>query len=75
MLRQVPPFQNLVDVMGGYHRSALGVCATEQMIMPVNIVGVSGQLSVRYDVFKEQFYIDQGNIVYGCASLNGRAAI
>lgn len=72
----VPPFQNLVDVMGGYCRSSLGVCATEQMVMPVNIVGVSGTLQVRYNPFKNVFYIDQGSIVYGSTgSLNSQAAI
>jgi hypothetical protein len=70
----VPPFQNLVDVMGGYHRSALGVNATEQMVMPVNIVGVSGALRVRYDSVADRFYIDQGAIVYGAPPLNGQAA-
>lgn len=56
--------------MGGYHRSSLGVCATEQSIIPANIVGVSGSLKVMYDPFTDVFYIDQGNIVYGSTSLN-----
>lgn len=70
----VPPFQNLVDVMGGYHRSSMGVHATEQMVMPVNIVGMSGALRVQYDTVADRFYIDQGPIVYGAPALNGRAA-
>ena len=74
MFCQVPPFQNLVDVMGGYHRSALGVCATDQSVMPANIVGVSGSLKVKYDPFNDIFYIDQGSIVYGSQPLNSRAA-
>lgn len=67
----VPPFQNLVDVVGGYRHEALGVRATEQMVLPVNIVGVSGALRVRYNPFDDRFFVDQGPIIYGASPLNG----
>jgi hypothetical protein len=62
----IPPFQNLVDTPGGYRAAAMGVQATTS-ICGVNIVGVSNCLSVRHSVDTNEWYIDQGGIVFGGA--------
>lgn len=60
----IPPFQNLVDVPGGYCASAMATTADMLMPIPVNICGVSGTLTVRYDTLASRWFIDQGSIVY-----------
>ena len=68
----VPPFVNLVDVPGGYVRSAIAVPADACGDMPVQIVGVASTLTVVTDAFTGEKYVDQGAIVFGAS--NGRAA-
>jgi len=69
----VPPFQNLIDCPGGYTKTSLGVPPQAMGLVPVSIVGVSGQLTVVRDAFSGNHHVDQGGIVYG-ARLNCRAA-
>jgi len=66
----VPPFQNLVDVPGGYVRSALGVTPGPDLPAPVSIVGVMPGLTAKLNPYKQRWYVDQNVIVYGSA-LNG----
>jgi hypothetical protein len=60
----IPPFQNLVDVPGGYHASAMATTTDMLLPVPVNICGVTGTLEVRYDTIHKQWFIDQGSIIY-----------
>lgn len=59
-----PPFQNLVDTVGGYKRWAV-LPKASFFPMDISLVGVSGTLSVKYNPIEKQFYVDQGDIVYG----------
>lgn len=65
----VPPFQNLVDVPGGYVSTALSVPISESGDVPISIVGVSSKLAVMQNPYTNEMCVDQGNIVYG-AQLN-----
>ena len=38
---------------------------TTFMPIPISIVGISGTLEVRYNPVTKQFYVDQGDMVYG----------
>jgi hypothetical protein len=67
----VPPFQNLVDCAGGYTSAAIGAHAGP--VLPVNVVGVTNELTVMRHPHSGHHFVDQGNIVYG-ARLNGGAA-
>ena len=53
-----PPFLNLVDVPGGYKRGAMAVHASP-LFGGSTIVGVSGELAVRYDPLQKAFHFDQ----------------
>jgi len=54
------PFANLVDVPGGYKRSAMSVVASP-LFGGTNVVGVSGELRVNYDPAHNggSFFFDQ----------------
>tara|TARA_B100000768_G_scaffold133167_1_gene123921 strand:- start:1505 stop:2422 length:918 start_codon:yes stop_codon:yes gene_type:complete len=52
------PFANLVDVPGGYKRSAMSVTASP-LFGGTNVVGVSGELRVNYDPGCNSFFFDQ----------------
>lgn len=66
-----PPFQNLVNCPGGYIEAAIGAHAGP--VLPVNIVGVTNQLTVRRHPHSGKHFVDQGGIVWG-AQKNGGAA-
>lgn len=66
-----PPFQNLFDCPGGYVKAAIGAHAGP--ILPVSVVGVTNQLTVRRHPHSGKHFIDQGGIVWG-AQKNGGAA-
>jgi hypothetical protein len=68
----VPPFQNLVDVPGGYASAAIAVPPEACGDVPVRIVGVASTLTVVTDVHTNTKYVDQGAIV--CGASNCRAA-
>lgn len=52
------PFANLVDVPGGYKRSAMSVTASP-LFGGTNVVGVSGELRVNYNPDRRAFFFDQ----------------
>ena len=60
----IPPFQNLVDVAGGYCRWAV-LPRASFMPIDVSICGVSGTLETKLNPATRQFYIDQGDMVFG----------
>lgn len=69
-----PPFQNPINVPGGYIESAFGVRADKSLCIATNIVTRMDTLIVKHDPYDDKRYIDQGGIIYGaCASLNGQA--
>ena len=69
----VPPFQNLVDVPGGYVAASIAVPAAAAGCMPIRVVGVAANLRVVTDAMTGDRYVDQAAIVHGV--LNGRAAV
>lgn len=66
----IPPFRNLVDVPGGYKSSCFGVRSSTSYLLPVDIVGVSGQLVFRKDINTGRMWFDQSAIKFGCDRLN-----
>jgi hypothetical protein len=61
----VPPMQNLVDVPGGYVRSAVGISqSAHSVIANVAVVGVTGLIDVKYNPATKKFYFDQSRIVW-----------
>lgn len=62
----LPPFCNLVDVPGGYKRSAMAVTPQDQNIIKggVHIMGVNASLCKTYNPLTKQFFVDQGSAVF-----------
>lgn len=62
----LPPFTNLVDCPGGYHKSAMGVTPDDQEVIKggVHIMGVSATLAKAFNPLTGKWYIDQGSSVY-----------
>lgn len=56
-----PPFTNLVDVPAGYKKSAF-LPMGEALFDNANVVGVTGELSVKYDTKQCVFFFDQERI-------------
>ena len=67
-----PPFTNLVSVPGGYKKSALAP-SVSSTFGNAHIVGVSGELAVKYDPHAKRFYFDQHCIKFGPRSFLGRS--
>jgi len=56
-----PPFTNLVDVPAGYKKQAF-LPMGDALFDNANVVGVSGELCIKYDAATETFYFDQERI-------------
>lgn len=70
----VPPFQNLVDVPGGYKCNVFSVPPVERWGCNIAIVGVSNKLVVTHDAHSNRWHVDQTELMWG-GHLNGPAAV
>ena len=73
----VPPFQNPVNIPGGYRQSAMSITPESQTSLGVSVVGTSGALRLALNPVTGREYIDQEAVKYRGEDLDfqGGAAV